>query len=399
MRIWRNTGLGSLAPGQSATLGTDTLGYEWDEDLDNGSRPAGLVRLSTAVRTGVERLQDNGSTYASGTATHHLTLYRAQSGALVFAAGTIQWSWGLDGNHDRGSAAPDSRMQQATVNLLADMGVQPDTLQSGLIKASASTDTAAPSSQVTSPNSGAEVQAGQQTVISGTASDAGGGVVGGVEVSVDGSRWHPAEGRENWTFAWTPETTGPATIRTRAADDSANLESPGSGTTVDVAPASCPCSVWSDSVTPPIENDTGAVELGVKFRSDVAGEITGIRYYKGPDNTGTHEGHLWSASGSLLAEATFTGESASGWQEVEFDAPVAIDADTTYVASYHAPNGGYAATNNDFSGQGVDSPPLPALADGTDGPNGVYNYGPSGIFPTNTFSASNYWVDVVFSAP
>jgi hypothetical protein len=396
MRIWRNTGLGSLAPGQSATLGTDTLGYEWDEDLDNGSRPAGLVRLSTAVRTGVERLQDNGSTYASGTATHHLTLYRAQSGALVFAAGTIQWSWGLDGNHDRGSAAPDSRMQQATVNLLADMGVQPDTLQSGLITASASTDTAAPSSQVTAPNSGAEVQAGQQTVISGTASDAGGGVVGGVEVSVDGSRWHPAEGRENWTFAWTPETTGPATIRTRAADDSANLESPGSGTTVDVAPASCPCSIWSDSVTPPIENDTGAVELGVKFRSDVAGEITGIRYYKGPDNTGTHVGHLWSASGSLLAEATFTGESASGWQEVEFDAPVAIDADTTYVASYHAPNGGYAATNNDFSGQGVDSPPLHALADGTDGPNGVYNYGPSGIFPTNTFSASNYWVDVVF---
>jgi len=396
MRIWRNTGLGSLTPGQSATLGTDTLGYEWDEDLDNGSRPPGLIRLSTAVRPGVEVLQDNGSTYASGTATHHMTLYRAQSGALVFGAGTIQWSWGLDANHDRGSAAPDSRMQQATVNLLADMGVQPDTLQSGLVAATASTDTAAPSSQVTSPNAGAQVEAGKQTVISGTASDAGGGEVGGVEVSVDGGGWHPADGRADWTYAWTPGATGSATIRTRAVDDSGNLESPGAGTTVDVVPASCPCSIWNDSVTPPLESDTGAVEVGVKFRSEVAGEITAIRFYKGAGNTGTHVGHLWTGSGTLLAEATFTGESASGWQEVQLDAPVAIDADTTYVASYHAPNGGYAATSGYFAGNGADSPPLHALADGVDGANGVYNYGPSGVFPTSTFNQANYWVDVVF---
>ena len=83
-------------------------------------------------------LQDYGSTYGAGTATHHLTLYRAPSGALVFGAGTVQWSWGLDSNHDRGPAPPaDVRMQQATVNLLADMGAQPATLQSGLVAATA----------------------------------------------------------------------------------------------------------------------------------------------------------------------------------------------------------------------------------------------------------------------
>ncbi|KAB2858943.1 MAG: hypothetical protein F9K43_24160, partial [Bauldia sp.] len=215
LRLWRNTNLDSLAPGQSATLGENTLGYEWDEDLDNGSRPPGLIRLSTAVRPGVEVLQDNGSTYAPGTATHHLTLYRAQSGALVFGAGTIQWSWGLDASHDRGASTPDQRMQQATVNLLADMGAQPDGLQPGLTAATASTDTSAPSSVLTSPSPGADVQAGQETTISGTAADAGGGEVGGVEVSVDGgSSWHPAEGRGNWTYSWTPQATGPATIRT-----------------------------------------------------------------------------------------------------------------------------------------------------------------------------------------
>ena len=74
---------------------------------------------------------------------------RSLGRALVFGAGTVQWSWGLDANHDRGSAAPDVRMQQATVNLFADMGVQPGTLQPGLVLASASTDTTAPTSTIT----------------------------------------------------------------------------------------------------------------------------------------------------------------------------------------------------------------------------------------------------------
>ena len=102
MRFWRNTSLATLPLGQVAVLSDETLGYEWDEDLDNGSRPAGLINLSTATYGVPSKLQDYGSTYASGTATHHLTLYKAASGALVFGAGSVQWSWGLDGNHDRG---------------------------------------------------------------------------------------------------------------------------------------------------------------------------------------------------------------------------------------------------------------------------------------------------------
>ena len=90
--------------------------------------------------------------------------------------------------------------------------------------------------------------------------------------------------------------------------------------------------------------DTGAVELGVKFRSDVAGSVTGVRFYKAAANTGTHTGSLWSASGTRLAQATFTGESATGWQTATFDTPVAITAGTTYVASYHAPSGRYSVT-------------------------------------------------------
>ncbi len=122
MRFWRNTSVATLPVGGTATLTTGTLGYEWDEEPNNGFRPAGLMRLSSTTLSGAQILLDYGSTYGTGSATHNLTLYRHTSGALVFGAGTVQWSWGLDSNHDRGSAAADVRMQQAMVNLLADMG-------------------------------------------------------------------------------------------------------------------------------------------------------------------------------------------------------------------------------------------------------------------------------------
>ena len=47
---------------------------------------------------------------------------------------------------------------------------------------------------------------GTPFTITGTATDTGGGRVGGVEVSVDGgTTWHPATGRANWTYTWTPD--------------------------------------------------------------------------------------------------------------------------------------------------------------------------------------------------
>ena len=104
--------------------------------------------------------------------------------------------------------------------------------------------------------------------------------------------------------------------------------------------ATCPCTIFG-SQTPanPSENDTDAVELGVKFRADSNGTITGLRFYKGSGNTGTHVGSLWSSSGTLLGQATFTAETATGWQQVSLTTPVAITANTTYVASYHATGG------------------------------------------------------------
>jgi len=404
MRLWRNTSVATLPPGQTATLAPGTLGAEVNVDEDNGFRPSGLFGMSTnALSTTTNWLLDYGTTYGAGSGTHRVTLYKHSSGALVFATGSYQWSWGLDANHDRSNlgSTTDVRMQQATVNLLADMGVQPATLQAGLVAASASTDNLPPTSSITSPVAGATFQQGTAVTISGTATDTGGGVVGGVEVSVDGgATWHPATGRESWTFAWTPASSGTVTIKSRAVDDSGNLETPSAGTTVTVSQPSS-FTIWASSAAPGIA-DSGpdsSVELGVKFRSDVGGTIAGIRFYKSLANTGTHTGTLWTTAGTLLARATFSGETVSGWQQVNFATPVSITANTVYVASYHCSGGHYADDSNYFSNSGIDNPPLHALASGVSGANGVYTYGATTVFPTSTFLASNYWVDVVFVPP
>lgn len=134
----------------------------------------------------------------------------------------------------------------------------------------------------------------------------------------------------------------------------------------------------------------------MKFTSDVNGWISGIRFYKASTNTGVHTGSLWTSGGTQLATATFTGETASGWQQVNFSTPVAITANTVYVASYHTNVGRYSVTENYFTSAGYDNPPLHALRDGASGGNGVYALGANTIFPTSTYHATNYWVDVVF---
>jgi Domain of unknown function (DUF4082)/Bacterial Ig-like domain len=151
-----------------------------------------------------------------------------------------------------------------------------------------------------------------------------------------------------------PATTYTVTIN-GAEDLSGNVMSSPVSWSFTTAAAVTNATIWSSTATPanPSQHDSSAIELGVKFDSDVAGSITGIRFYKGSGNTGTHVGHLWTSTGTLLATATFTNETASGWQQVNFSTPVAITAGTTYTASYFAPVGHYAADNSYFASSGV----------------------------------------------
>jgi hypothetical protein len=405
LRLWRDTAAATLLPGQSRALAPSTLGFEWDEDADNGFRPPGQFRLSQTTVTGLQVFVDYGSFVTEGgTATHHLTSYRAPSGALVFGSGTVQWSWGLDAYAGN---TPDRVMQQATLNLFADMGAQPYTVLAGLVRATKSTDTTKPTSSISAPLAGATLSDGAAVTITGTAVDSGGGRVAGVEVSTDGGQtWRPATtGTTSWTYSWVAHGSPSTTIRTRATDDSGNIETPGSGRTVNVT---CPCSIWGNGFTPPKPDsgDPNGAELGVKFKSTQYGTISGVRFYKSAANTGTHVGSLWTTSGTRLAQATFTNETASGWQTVTFSQPVQVEPGETYVASYHAPNGRFAASAEYLyadpapgpnGGAVRDGPPLHALRNTLTESNGLYAYSSTNTFPANSHRASNYFVDVVFT--
>ena len=297
MRLWRNTSVANLTPGQTATFPNDTVGYEWDEDLDNGARPPGLFRMSSTTVNVPQRILDQGSNYGPGTATHSLTMYRDPSGALVFGAGTVQWMWGLDSNHDRQPVTPilaDVRMQQATVNLLADMGVQPGTLQGGLVAATASTDTTAPASQVTSPSAGSTLPRGLRS-----SSRARRPIP---EVSSAASRSRPTAARPgtarpgapSWSYSWTPGAPGNAVIRSRAVDDSGNIETPSAGVSVTVGAPRLPVLDLERLVhacqTPIRERSRRPSRSASSSDRTSHGFVTGIRFYKGPQNTGTHVG-------------------------------------------------------------------------------------------------------------
>ena len=282
-------------------------------------------------------------------------------------------------------------MQQAQINLLADMGAQPATRDTALAPATASSDTAGPTVTVTSPAEGATVPHGTSVTVTGTASDAG-GIVAGVEVSTDGgTSWHPAQGKQSWTYTYIQKGLATASIKVRAVDDSANIGAPVTRT----LQLTGPYSVFGQQVPAvPDSQDGGAYELGMNITPSVDGFITGARFYKSTANTGTHGGSLWNSTGQRLATATFTSETASGWQKVLFSQPVAVAAGQKYVVSYTAPNGHYASKDYQWASFGLTDPPLKVAGGFGSPPAGVY--GGPGSFPTSSYGNGNYFVDALF---
>lgn len=391
LRFWRDTRVADLRPGETAVLADHTLGFEWGEVVENPFRPAGLIRLSSTTERVPLRIVDHGSDYDEGEATHSIVLHRAASGALVFSASTIQWSFGLDDVHDGPATRPDPAMQQATVNLLADMGVQPYRLDDGLVRAVPSTDTVPPVA-VFDASVEQELVSGALERISGSAYDEG-GVVAGVEVSVDGGRtWRSAIGTAQWAFAWAPDVGGSRTVQVRAVDDSGNLQAEPTTATVRVRQRGCPCSFWDDDAAPAVVGvgDGRGIELGLRFSAAVDGVVTGVRFYHASGSPGPFTVSVWDADGTRLSSAEHDPASA-GWQRVRLPEPVPVVAGRTYVVSYHAPSGGFVVDRGYFQDVFVQGPltaPAPA--------NGVFAYGSGSVFPGQSFDASNFWVDVVF---
>jgi hypothetical protein len=185
---------------------------------------------------------------------------------------------------------------------------------------------------------------------------------------------------------------------TLTASMSTNMGSQSLSTSLTITGSAAVMTIWSPSAVPsvPWVATAGPLTVGLRFRSDVSGTVTGARFYKGSSNTGTHIGLLYSSTGTLLAQATFTGETASGWQQVNFSAPVPVAANTVYIVALYTTSG-CAYDAGYFAAKGVDNGYLHALQSTSTSGNGVYTYGNNPVFPSLSVNGSNYWVDVAFT--
>jgi endonuclease/exonuclease/phosphatase family metal-dependent hydrolase len=144
-----------------------------------------------------------------------------------------------------------------------------------------------------------------------------------------------------------------------------------------------------------VQDDTRAVEVGVRFRSNVSGTVEALRFYRGTGNANGYTAHLWSQPGTLLAQVPVKDGRIPGWQEAPLPTPVPLSAGALYVVSYHTSNGQFA---RDVSGlaNAVISGNLTAPGSASVGGNGVFVYTSGGGFPSSSYKDANYWVDVRF---
>ncbi|HEX6046189.1 MAG TPA: M36 family metallopeptidase [Pyrinomonadaceae bacterium] len=167
----------------------------------------------------------------------------------------------------------------------------------------------------------------------------------------------------------------------------------GTSTQLSLSPRIIVCNASMFPNDTPVTNASGGGstwEQGVEFSSSVSGKIVAIRYWKdAAEPSGGHVGRIWSSSGNLLATASFSDLTSSGWQKATLSTPLSITAGTRYKVTYNV-HSVVAKTFNVFANGPLDRPPFTIW--------GSSFCSPAGCFPT-TGSTSNLFADIVFNSP
>ena len=273
----------TLTPADAATgVGTDTdVSARFDEPMD----PATITASNVSLRTTAGAAVTTTLSYDSTTRTATL---EPQTALLQSTNYTATVKGGATGVKDlAGNALASDRTWTFTTGVNA--------------------DTTAPTVSITSPSAG---NVTGTIAVSANAADAIG--VTGVQFRLDGTALGAEDTASPYSVSWntTTATPGPHTLTAVARDAAGNTRTSAPVNVTVVAPAGCPCSIWPSSTSPasPVAvHDSQPIEVGTKFRADENGTITALRFYKGTGDTGTHVGHLWSSTGTQLAQVNFTG--------------------------------------------------------------------------------------------
>ena len=120
------------------------------------------------------------------------------------------------------------------------------------------------------------------------------------------------------TFSGTPAAANVGTLSVKVS--ATDLGGLAASETFNIAVTTAPTTVslFTASNTPAQTNlnDGSPLEVGVKFQSSVAGQITALKFYRSASDTGSDILDLWTTTGTNLASVTFTNTAASGWQTV-----------------------------------------------------------------------------------
>ena len=253
-----------------------------------------------------------------------------------------------------------------------------------------SSDTTPPTVSITQPAVG--TVSGLVTITATSADDVG---VAGLQFQVDGANIGsevvnpPSPSSISWDSR---SVANGSRLLTAVVRDAAGHSATASLTVTVANTGTVPSQTLMKTQTPSAQDltDGTSYELGVRVVSDVAGQITALRFWKGAGETGVHTGHVWTAAGQLLATVTFTNEGASGWQQQALTSPVAMVAHSEYVVSVTtSANNLFVSTPGMFGTELVNGH-LRAIG----GANGVF--GPVGARPTQSSNSANYFRDLVF---
>ena len=357
LRFWRNTSVASLAPGQTATLADRHPRLRVGRGPRQRLPPRRAVDLSRPPATASQRAPGLRLELRPGHRDAQPDPVPRIRAARWFRRRHRQWSWGLDGDHDRGASRRTAHAAghgQPAGRHGHPAGHAPG----GLVSAAPRLTRPRRRATITSRSTGANVQSGRRSR-SAAPPPTSAAEVGGVEVSTDGGTPGIRPRDVRLDLHWTPGATG---ARRQGAGGRRQRQPRGAGAqvTVNVGRGRVPARSGTTGLWPRRRrHERRRARCEVPHRRGRVHHRHPLLQDRG--NTGTHAGHLWSG-GTLLAAATFSGETGSGWQQVNF-ATRGDNAGTTYVASYHAPNGDYAAEYGAFAG-GVDNAPLHALRRG-----------------------------------
>ena len=143
-------------------------------------------------------------------------------------------------------------------------------------------------------------------------------------------------------------------------------------------------------------DSSGQGNGGMRWRSDVDGVVTGLKYYR-TAATGTNvSGALWELNTfTTLGTVDFEDETV-GWKIVEFEEPIPINAEEHYTVSVFSLGGGFPTALNYFDDEIVVGH-ITAIEDGVSGiPNGLYNSDSVQSYPSLGFMSLCFFADFLF---